>query len=75
MGNREKTIQSLDAAWADRVPDLPSMRWDPALDLELDDPRYKAIIEKIFGRPWRKPPRQEFSRSSTTTPVGARAPR
>lgn len=48
MGDRENALRSLEKAYADHVADLPSLRWEPALDLVRDDPRYKAIVAKIF---------------------------
>jgi TolB-like protein len=50
MGDKENTLQRLEAAFAQRVPDLPSVRWDPAFDLVRTEPRYRAIVEKVYGR-------------------------
>ncbi|MDR3702605.1 MAG: hypothetical protein P4L56_23365 [Candidatus Sulfopaludibacter sp.] len=49
MGNKETTLKYLQDAWDKHVPDLPSMRWDPALDIVRDDPRYRALAAKIYG--------------------------
>jgi TolB-like protein/Tfp pilus assembly protein PilF len=50
MGDKENTLKWLERAFAERIPDLPSMRWDPALDLVRNEPRYRAIVEKIYGK-------------------------
>ena len=49
LGDKENTLKYLQGAWDHHVPDLPSMRWDPALDAVRDDPRYRALIAKIYG--------------------------
>ena len=50
MGDKENTLKSLEKALAQRVSDLASMRWDPAFDLVRGEPRYRAIVEEIFGQ-------------------------
>jgi tetratricopeptide (TPR) repeat protein len=49
LGDKENTLKYLQDAWDRHVPDLPSMRWDPALDVVRDDPRYRALAAKIYG--------------------------
>jgi hypothetical protein len=46
MGEPEKTLAALEAAWTEHVADLPSMRWDPALDPVRNELRYKAVEAK-----------------------------
>ncbi len=47
MMDREKTLRYLAAAYSARSVDLPSIRFDPALDFVRDDPRYRAIAAKV----------------------------
>jgi predicted Zn-dependent protease len=49
LGDKDNTLKHLQDAWDHHVPDLPSMRWDPALDVVRDDPRYRALAAKIYG--------------------------
>jgi TolB-like protein/Flp pilus assembly protein TadD len=49
LGDKDNTLKHLEDAWDHHVPDLPSMRWDPALDVVRDDPRYRALAAKIYG--------------------------
>jgi TolB-like protein/tetratricopeptide (TPR) repeat protein len=48
-GDRAKTLGYLEKALAIRAGDLPSARWDPALDFIRQEPRYLAIIARIYG--------------------------
>src|SRR5580704_5426456 len=48
LGDKENTLKYLQGALDNHVPDLPSMRWDPALDVVRDDPRYRALAAKIY---------------------------
>ncbi len=47
MGEREKTLDALESALREHVADLPSMRWDPALDPVRNEPRYQALVAKL----------------------------
>jgi tetratricopeptide (TPR) repeat protein/TolB-like protein len=47
IGEREKTLASLEAALSEHIADLGSMRWDPALDPVRNDPRFKAVVAKL----------------------------
>ncbi|MGA3187828.1 MAG: hypothetical protein ABSF22_12030, partial [Bryobacteraceae bacterium] len=49
MGDKEKTLDLLEQALEQHVPDLPSLRWEPALDLVRNDARYHAIVATIYG--------------------------
>ena len=49
MGDKEKTLDLLERALEQHVPDLPSIRWEPALDLVRNEARYQAIVATIYG--------------------------
>jgi tetratricopeptide (TPR) repeat protein len=48
LGDREKALAYLQTALEARVPDLPSVRWEPAFDALREDGRYQAIVARIF---------------------------
>jgi TolB-like protein/Tfp pilus assembly protein PilF len=48
MGDKAKTLDSLEAALAARTGDLPSLRWDPALDFVRKEPRFENIVRRIY---------------------------
>lgn len=47
MHDQARTLDWLETACAERSPDLPSARWEPALDFVRAEPRYAAVIRKI----------------------------
>lgn len=49
LGDIEKAIGSLEAAWTKRDSGLASMKVDPFLDPLRNDPRYRKIEARIFG--------------------------
>jgi TolB-like protein/Tfp pilus assembly protein PilF len=49
MGDKENTLRRLEESLTQRIPDLPSLRWDPAFDLVRTEPRYQAIVERVYG--------------------------
>ncbi|HEV2446582.1 MAG TPA: hypothetical protein VGS58_11690, partial [Candidatus Sulfopaludibacter sp.] len=49
LADREEAMRWLERALQERVADLPSMRWDPALDSLRGEPRYRAIVAAIYG--------------------------
>ena len=50
LGEKEKAIEDLEHAYRDRVgPDIALLKVDPMLDLLRGDPRFEALIAKIFA--------------------------
>jgi serine/threonine-protein kinase len=49
LGDTDKAIASLEAAWAKRDSGLASMLGDPFLDPVRSDPRIRTIEARIFG--------------------------
>jgi TolB-like protein/tetratricopeptide (TPR) repeat protein len=48
--DRERTLEWLEKALAERSPDLPSLRAEPPMDFVREDPRFKAVFRKVFER-------------------------
>ncbi len=50
LGEKEKAIEDLDHAYRDRVgPDIALLKVDPMLDPLRGDPRFEALVAKIFA--------------------------
>ncbi len=50
LGEKEKAIEDLDHAYRDRVgPDIALLKVDPMLDPLRGDPRFEALVQKVFG--------------------------
>jgi hypothetical protein len=49
LGETDKAIAALEAAWTKRDSGLASMLGDPFLDPVRNDPRFRAIAARIFG--------------------------
>ncbi|PYJ73534.1 MAG: hypothetical protein DME72_05610 [Verrucomicrobia bacterium] len=50
LGEKEKAIEDLEHAYRDRVgPDIALLKVDPMLDPLRGDPRFEALIAKIFA--------------------------
>jgi serine/threonine-protein kinase len=49
LGERDKAIAALETAWTNRDTGLASMQGDPFLDPVRNDPRFKAIANRVFG--------------------------
>jgi serine/threonine-protein kinase len=49
VGDADKSIAALDAAWAKRDSGLASMLGDPFLDPVRNDPRFGKIAARVFG--------------------------
>jgi len=49
LGDTDKSIAALDAAWTNRDSGLASMLGDPFLDPVRNDPRFRAIANRVFG--------------------------
>ncbi len=47
MLDKEKTLEYLEKAYSARSGDLPSIRFDPALDFVRGEPRYRAIAARV----------------------------
>jgi hypothetical protein len=48
--DRERTLEWLEKALAERSPDLPSRGAEPPMDFVREDPRFKAVFRKVFER-------------------------
>ena len=50
LGEKEKAIEDLEHAYRDRVgPDISLLKVDPMLDPLRGDPRFEALVAKIFA--------------------------
>ncbi len=50
LGEKEKAIEDLEHAYRDRVgPDIALLKVDPMLDPLRGDPRFEALVQKVFG--------------------------
>jgi len=50
LGEKEKAIEDLEHAYRDRVgPDIALLKVDPMLDPLRGDPRFEALVAKIFA--------------------------
>ena len=50
LGGKEKAIEDLEHAYRDRVgPDIALLKVDPMLDPLRGDPRFEALVAKIFA--------------------------
>ena len=49
MKNKESTLRYLQIALAEHTGDLPSIRWEPALDFVRADPRFQAVAAAAMG--------------------------
>jgi serine/threonine-protein kinase len=49
LGDLDKAIAALETAWSNRDTGLASMQGDPFLDPIRNDPRFRRIVNKVFG--------------------------
>lgn len=48
LGDKIHALRCLEQALRERVADLPSIKWDPALDSMRSDPRFQEILTAIY---------------------------
>jgi TolB-like protein/tetratricopeptide (TPR) repeat protein len=49
LGMRDESLAALDTAWTKRDAGLSLVKVDPFLDPLRNDPRYSAIVQRVFG--------------------------
>jgi TolB-like protein/Tfp pilus assembly protein PilF len=49
LGDKEQAIRALQAAWSLRDPGMGAIQVDPFLDPVRTDPRFPALVKRVFG--------------------------